>query len=152
MEKDHFLRLFDLQNQIDDLITEEKYQLLIEPAEETLRIFNLPEIPEFVKQNGNAAHWAFTAIGHFKMSNERFDEARNALIKSVEVPTSPQLSSFGPTMSLAKRHLIKGDLEAVRQFLEKSIVIWAAGENRVKIWLAQLKTGQLPDLSESMLP
>ena len=73
---------------------------------------------------GNAVHWAYTIKGLVAYEREEYEVAKQELIRSARVVSSPQLESFGPMMILAEKCRIKyGDklVNDYRKIFFKSI-------------------------------
>ncbi|MGZ8846697.1 MAG: hypothetical protein ACXW3C_09565 [Pyrinomonadaceae bacterium] len=71
-------------------------------------------------------------------------EAKKQLIEAGETPGSPQLDSFGPSMTLAKELLEKGERDVVIQYFQLCANFW---KNRSELdqWTATVKGGGTPN-------
>lgn len=147
-QTDDFCRIFELIDAIILSIKREEYSQLKGLGDQLLAIYHHPNLPRFVLKNGNALHWGYTAIGHFELSNGNVRGAVVALQKAIDVPPSPQLVSFGPTMTLAQRMLKHGENATVISYLETCKPLWKIGSKRIDIWIAEIAEGKTPDLSE----
>jgi tetratricopeptide (TPR) repeat protein len=78
---------------------------------------------------GNTIHDANTLLGRIALMEDDLEEARAYLIKSGECPTSPQLSSFGPTYALAQELLERGEKDIVLDYLDLVYILWADPKN-----------------------
>lgn len=110
---------------------------------------------------GNKIHDANTILGRVSLRKSDLQQAKVYLIKSIEVPASPQLSTFGPSYILAKELLELGEKEIVLSYLDMVFNIWANPENispsdtrkiagnKRKIdmldkWKEEIKSGKIP--------
>ncbi len=78
---------------------------------------------------GNIIHNANTILGRVALKKNNLKQAKEYLIKSIEVPDSPQLRSFGPTYILAKELLEKGEKDIVLDYLDLVADFWANPEH-----------------------
>jgi tetratricopeptide (TPR) repeat protein len=110
---------------------------------------------------GNTIHDANTLLGRVALMEDDVKEARAYLIKSGECPTSPQLSSFGPSYVLAKELLERGEKDIVLDYLDLVYILWAdpkgidpsdtrmMAHNRMKSeslkkWKEEIESGKIP--------
>ena len=73
---------------------------------------------------GNIIHNANTLLGRVALRENDLKQAKKYLVKSIEVPTTPQLSSFGPSYILAKELLERGEKEIVIEYLDLVANLW----------------------------
>ena len=93
---------------------------------------------------GNAMHAYYTVMGMISFSEGSIEDAKDNLLKSADVPTSPQLSSFGPSMILADSLLKKGEINCVISYLRKMKAIWKNHHGRLDSWISSIKGGGKP--------
>ncbi len=111
---------------------------------------------------GNTIHNANTLLGRIALMEDDIKLAKEYLIKSGECPTSPQLSSFGPSYVLARELLERGEKEIVLDYLDLISNLWAdpkkndssdskmmTGNQRksemLKKWKEEIISGKIPD-------
>lgn len=81
---------------------------------------------------GNVIHEANTVLGQVFLRESDMKKAKHHLIESAKSPGSPQLRSFGPSFTLARELLEKGEQEVVLQFLDLVAVFWANPDNATR--------------------
>jgi hypothetical protein len=97
---------------------------------------------------GNALHWANVILGRIAVREGRLDDAKRCLMESVRAPGAQQ-TDHGPSMSLAKDLLEKGERQAVLGYLESCKRFW--DRQRLNEWSQQVKEGKTPDFSPTLL-
>lgn len=110
----------------------------------------------------NTIHNANTILGRVALRENDLKQAKEYLIKSVEVPASPQLSSFGPSYILAKELLELGEKDIVLHYLDLIANFWANPKNinpsdtrrvaanqrkieLLKKWKEEITSGKIPN-------
>jgi hypothetical protein len=110
---------------------------------------------------GNKIHNANTLLGRVALMEDDVEQAKAYLIKSGEGPTSPQLSSFGPSYILARELLERGEKNIVLDYLDLVYILWADPKNidpsdsrrlannrmkgeSLKKWKAEIVSGNIP--------
>ena len=93
--------------------------------------------------DGDLLHWGNTILGRVALIEGDVARAKEHLLESGNVPTSPVLGSFGPSMTLASELLAVGHREVVLDYLELCAVFWESEE--LNAWRVALDTGQTPD-------
>ena len=94
---------------------------------------------------GNAVHEAHVLLGFAALAEGAVAEAEGHLRRAGAAPSSPQLLSFGPDMSLAEALLRLGRTDAVLDYLDACRGFWEHGNDRLESWAAQIRRGQRPD-------
>jgi hypothetical protein len=94
---------------------------------------------------GNLIHNYNLFLGKIALNEGKTDVAGQYLIAAGRTPGSPQLNSFGPTMSLAKALLEKGAREPVLSYLDLCANFWKLEEGRLGKWKRQIQDGETPD-------
>ncbi len=111
---------------------------------------------------GNTIHNANTLLGRIALMEDDIKQAKEYLIKSGECPTSPQLSSFGPSYVLARELLERGEKDIVLDYLDLISNLWANPKNSessnskmmtgnqskseiLKKWKEEIMSGKIPD-------
>ena len=114
---------------------------------------------------GNKIHDANTLLGRIALMEGDVKQAKEYLIKSGDCPTSPQLSSFGPSYVLAKELLERGEKDIVLYYLDQVYILWADPKNidssdtrmmafnkmkidSLKKWKEEIMAGKIPDDQE----
>ncbi len=99
---------------------------------------------------GNALHFGNIALGRVAMARGEVEAAKTFLGLAGSAPSSPQLASFGPNMSLAKALLEVREVDAVLEFMTRCAVFWAAGAHTLSVWRAEISNGEMPDFGANM--
>ena len=97
---------------------------------------------------GNAIHYGHTVLGLLALDQGDVPLAIGHLRSSADIPGSPQLNSFGPTMQLAKELLRRGEHDAVQGYLQQCGEFWKTGTGKLELWRAMIREGEMPDLSK----
>jgi hypothetical protein len=93
---------------------------------------------------GNAIHHGHIILGRIALLSENLGEARKQLIAAGETPGSPQLSSFGPNMTLAKELLEKGERDTVIRYFQLCANFWK-DRSELDTWTATVRGGGIPN-------
>ncbi|MBN9414956.1 hypothetical protein ABS71_19395 [bacterium SCN 62-11] len=99
---------------------------------------------------GNALHQAHLALGRLALKQDQLAEAETRLLKAAQVPTSPQLGSFGPNMLLAQELLERGSTQPVLDYLEECKTFWASGTAELEEWIEEIKDGRKPEFGANL--
>jgi tetratricopeptide (TPR) repeat protein len=94
---------------------------------------------------GNALHDGNVILGRIALRSGDVVGAKQHLLAAGETPGSPQLDSFGPSMTLAKELLEKGERETVLTYLQSCEKFWKMGGSDLQNWIATIKGGGTPD-------
>lgn len=95
-------------------------------------------------------HHAYTVLGKIALLNNNIEKAKVDLIASSEISYSPTLQSFGPSMALANSLLLEGEKDVVLQYLNKSKMYWAAGENILDEWILVINNNEIPNFGANI--
>jgi tetratricopeptide (TPR) repeat protein len=89
----------------------------------------LAEAPRFngTWLHGNGVHHAHIVLGRVALSRDDVQAANEHLMASTQVPTSPQLSSFGPDQDLALALVARGERDAVLAYAKACKHSFGAG-------------------------
>ena len=98
----------------------------------------------------NAIHKGHTIIGSVLLLRGDLEGAGRELIESGDVEGSPQLSTFGPNMSLARELLRKNQKDTVLIYLDKCKRFWEMGHEHIDYWYAQIQNNQIPDFGPNL--
>jgi hypothetical protein len=99
---------------------------------------------------GNNVHHGNIILGRIALTSDDLEEAKKHLIKAGKTPGSPQLNSFGPSMSLAKELLQKGEKDVVLEYFELCSKFWEMGKDRLHKWSVLVKDGKIPDFGPNL--
>jgi hypothetical protein len=102
---------------------------------------------------GDAVHIGNLVLGRLALAAGDVDAAKSHLIESANTPGSPVLGSFGPSMTLAKELLDRGEREAVLRYLELCSKFWKMGVQRGVLpgWIEEVRRGGCPDFGPSTM-
>ena len=92
--------------------------------------------------DGDLLHEGNTMLGRVALIDGDVERAKSHLLASGNVPTSPVLGSFGPSMSLASELLALGHREVVLEYFDLCAGFWDRAELRV--WRAAITAGTAP--------
>lgn len=102
--------------------------------------------PKFWNNYGNAIFYGNFVLGRIAVRGGNIAQAEQYLLASGATPGSPQLDSFGPSMTLAKELLEKGkSRDVVLQYLEQCKKFWDDDEHKLDEWSAIIRRGGIPD-------
>ena len=96
----------------------------------------------FLGPDGDLLHVGNTMLGRVALIDGDVERAKSHLLASGNVPTSPVLGSFGPSMSLASELLALGHREVVLDYFDLCAVFWDRAELRA--WRAAIKADMAP--------
>lgn len=94
--------------------------------------------------SGNKIHYGNIILGKIALASDDVEEAKQRLLKAGKTSGSPQLNSFGPDMTLAKKLLQKGEKEVVLEYLTLCSKFWKLGKDRLAKWSEIVKNDQTP--------
>jgi hypothetical protein len=94
---------------------------------------------------GNATHDANLVLGRIAVLEGRIEDAKKYLLEAGRTPGSPQLDTFGPSMSLAQDLLEKDEREVVLQYFALCRKFWEMENGRLDLWSKQVANGKMPD-------
>ena len=93
---------------------------------------------------GNAIHHGNLILGRLALRAGDVEKAKQHLIAAGKTPGSPQLDSFGPSMTLAKELLEKGQRDVVLEYFQLCAKFWESGKDTLKDWTSVVKQGAIP--------
>ena len=99
---------------------------------------------------GNAIHQGHLLLGEVAFSQGNADLASKELLLAGKTPGSPQLSSFGPSMPLAKKLLEADKKDAVLQYLQECRTFWKMDNGLIDSWMLEIKKGNVPDFKSNV--
>ncbi len=98
----------------------------------------------------NAIHKAHLIKGKVSLMQGDISKAEKELLAASDVVGSPQLSSFGPNMSLANDLLKNNRCDIVLAYLERCRTFWEMGGEYIDYWSYQIKKGETPDFGGNL--
>jgi tetratricopeptide (TPR) repeat protein/thiol-disulfide isomerase/thioredoxin len=97
---------------------------------------------------GNTVFTANTVLGRIALKKGDQKEAARYLLAAGHAPSTPQLSSFGPTdWRLAEDLLGAGDRDTVLAYLDLVRDTWKSGASRVDGFVATIRSGGTPNFT-----
>ena len=99
------------------------------------------------KYYGSALHLGNIILGRIALKEGNIEQAKILLLKAGETPGSPQISMFGPNMTLALELLERGEKKTVVEYLKLCDVFWKGG-NRIDNWIQDIEVGKTPEQME----
>jgi len=116
-----------------------------------LELLDLAQSLERDWNYGNAIHDGNMVMGRLALVHGDAEEAKRRLLEAGKTPGSPQLSSFGPNMSLAQDLLAVDEREAVIEYLRQCLEFWELGREKLKDWIALIEGGRRPDFGANLV-
>ncbi len=95
--------------------------------------------------HANALNGGHTVLGLLALKNGDIAKAVEELYASGDVHGSPQLSSFGPSMQLARELLLCGKTAEVLEFFRRCTLFWTSGGLWLDVWTRKVKRGRVPN-------
>jgi tetratricopeptide (TPR) repeat protein len=101
---------------------------------------------------GEAVFHGNTVLGRIALREGKIDEAKKYLLEAGKTKGSPVLGSFGPSMTLAKELLEKGESDTVLKYFEECGLFWKyqPGVEKLTKWTADVKAGTKPDFAGNL--
>ncbi len=86
-------------------------------------------------------------LGHIALRENQIEKAKEHLLKSGDVTGSPVLGSFGPSMTLARELLERGEKDTVLTYLDLCAKFWLLKSEAGKLgkWKTTIQNGEIPD-------
>lgn len=103
-----------------------------------------PEL-EGTWNHGNVIHAGHTVHGLVALRRGSLEDAKRHLLASAETSGSPQLNSFGPSMTLAHALVERGEASIVLRYLERCDRFWEHGHDLVLQWERDLRSNRTAD-------
>lgn len=95
--------------------------------------------------HSNALNGGHTVLGLLALKDGNTAKAIEELYASGDVCGSPQLSSFGPSMQLARELLFCGKTVEVLEFFSRCRQFWTFGEIWLDVWTQKIELGRIPN-------
>ena len=101
---------------------------------------------------GNRIHHGNLVLGRIALREDNIDEAKTRLIAAGNTPGSPQLDSVGPTMTLAKELLERGERDIVLEYFRLCSKFWASedAQDQLDKWAVLVNGGRVPDFGANL--
>ncbi len=95
-------------------------------------------------------HDSHTTLGRIALKNGDLKTAKDELLKSIQVPSTPPLQTIGPKMTLAGELLAKGEKQAVLDYLEQAEKIWIYKSAKEKLteWRKEISSGKMINFAQ----
>jgi len=104
-------------------------------------------------RNGDAIFTAHTVLGRIALRQGDAKEAASHLLAAGRVPSTPQLTSYGPgDWSLARELLAAGDRDSVLAYLDLVRGLWKNDSGRLNTWASTIRSGGTPDFDPNAFP
>ena len=100
---------------------------------------------------GNAVYSGNLILGRVALKRDNnVSQAESYLLAAGKTPGSPQLDSFGPSMTLAKEMLLAGERDAVVDFLDECGNFWKTGADTLSDWKKTIRNGDTPNFGSNL--
>jgi hypothetical protein len=108
--------------------------------------------PEYPKDwnYGNAIFYGNLILGRVAVQRGNLKEAGQYLLAAGATPGGPGLNTFGPSMTLAKELLEKGQSDVVLQYFALCKKFWEDGHRQLDRWSAAVRAGEAPDFGPNL--
>ena len=117
-------------------------------AAEAAREMLKPDQDQSNPMYGNAVFAANMILGRIALQKGDKQEAAKLLLAAGHAPSTPQLSSFGPTdWNLPKELLAAGDRDSVLAYLDLVHGFWKNDNGRLDGWAAEIRSGETPSFT-----
>ena len=100
--------------------------------------------------SGNRIHHGNLVLGRIALAEGDVEEAKRRLIAAGETAGSPQLDSFGPSMTLAKELLQKGEKGVVLEYFDLCSRFWEMGQDELEEWSDLVQADRVPDFGANL--
>ncbi len=110
------------------------------------RLLELAEANPKTGNHEDLVHAALTVLGRVALDRGDKQQARERLLESARVKTSPALGTTGPKMTLAQDLVEAGEREAVLQYLDLCRAFWTYDQGKIDHYMKLLKAAGAPDL------
>jgi hypothetical protein len=115
-------------------------------ARELLRLSGSHSLPLDFWNHDNAVHYGHLLLGRVALLQGNVSDACCRLLCAADIAGSPQLSDYGPDMTLADELLAKGQVGPVLEYFSRCQRFWSnARRNRLLEWYLAVLDGATPD-------
>jgi len=110
-------------------------------------------IPDYPKDwnYGNAIQDSNIVLGVLALKAGDKEAAKSRLLASARSKGSPQMSSFGPNMTLAKALIESGEKAVVLEYFDLCGQFWRMHRGRLDEWREAVKAGRTPDFGANLI-
>jgi hypothetical protein len=98
-------------------------------------------------EHGYAIHEGNRILGQLALRSGDVEAAKSRLILAGRTPGSPALNTFGPSLDLANLLLVRGEQNAVIEYLQSCSRFWKPGTAAIEAWVQEIRSGKVPDLN-----
>ena len=140
----------ELRRMAWEYLEKEDFENASRTSKSLLKFVRSPNLPAFVRKDGNSEHSAYVILGLVCLSKGKVASASKMLELASKISPTPQLRSFGPNLSLADALLKNGEKQVVLSFLEECADFWDLGGSLIKDWMNQIELGQYPDFGTNL--
>lgn len=102
------------------------------------------------RSHGNRVHHGNLILGRLALAEGNAKAARFRLIAAGNIPSEPNLSTFGPNMTLAKELLEQGERDIVLRYFRLCSRFWEMDRGKLEEWTAQVEEGRIPDFGANL--
>jgi tetratricopeptide (TPR) repeat protein len=145
--------------------TEEKrFYALDDAAKENFNVGKIEDADNYAKEllklapsfqgnwnYGNAIQDGNLVLGRIAVRDGQIEVAKKYLLEAGKSPGSPTMDSFGPSMSLAKDLLEKGERDTVLQYFELCRKFWKDDYGKLDQWSDKVKAGKIPHFGVNLV-
>jgi tetratricopeptide (TPR) repeat protein len=147
--EEYAIKLLDLVNNArneygDKLDWNEKGGALFNKAlQDTGDRSNARKLVNEISAHAYHKHWGHTVLGHVSLQKGDLQAALSHLRESGEVAGDCRLSSYGPSLTLAKEICVLGEWASVAGYLKACETFW--DDERLPIWVSMVESHKMPD-------
>lgn len=99
---------------------------------------------------GNLVHDGNVILGQVALHKGDLNAAEDFLLRAGATTGSPQLDSFGPNMTLARKLVEAGRKEKVIAYLNACRKFWKMDRGRLDEWIKDIETDRVPDFGANL--
>jgi hypothetical protein len=144
-------RMFSLSQLAKSAFDASEFECPTNYSTELLSLASSSELPELFRNDGNAVHSGNLILGRVALEMGNIEEAKSRLLASGKTQGSPNLSSFGPNMSLAKGLLELGENAVVLEYFQLCAEFWESDRDSLKSWTEQVRQGKIPEFGPNLI-
>lgn len=89
-------------------------------------------------------------LGRLALSKGDFRRAKKYLLKAAKTKGSPQLSSYGPGLSLVRELFEVGEKAVVVEYLQLCKSFWKFDMGRLDRWIQEIERGEIPGFAKKI--
>jgi hypothetical protein len=163
-ELDPSKRIGPLENLLKRANKHEQFLMLPKVAKTAVEIKNYSKAKKYADEllvlakefsddldYGDAIHDANIVLGMVALGNNQIEDAKKFLLKAGNTKGSPQLSTYGPNMMLARALLERGEKNVVIEYLGLLKNVWEDNDGRLDSWIAAIRGGGEPYFGNNLL-